>query len=300
MSRFDAYNCTIDAPPLSILRRFADGLPSGQVGSVVEGKGRKGYATSRTLNDWTGKRIAAVLSGGVNEDPHVEIQGPYTPDLVPMIRETFPEHRVTRVDSAIDFSGPGVFERMAADAQAFARYRKPVPLKWSTAGPWPVDGEARWNFHEGLTFYVGSRQSLVCVRGYEKGLKHAAECRHVDELPDLTWVRLEAECKPQTKEQKVRYSTIEPDQVWGASQWSCDFRARMTGVGVEKVMEWKAKEPELFRSGRSMVYQYGNVLHDLRAELGGETEFFKWVEKVREEHQELKREIARRRSARAA
>lgn len=104
--RFDWYQATIPAHPVDLVQSILSTLAPG--GDVVEGRGKHNYHQSFTIRDVQGDRVAMVLAGGPNGDPNAVASGASTDAFVPLVRERWPDHRVTRFDAAEDFCQEGV------------------------------------------------------------------------------------------------------------------------------------------------------------------------------------------------
>lgn len=119
-----------------------------------------------------------------------------------------------RADVAIDFDEPGVFDALTRILESVAKSNR---LKKSCLGDWIAPNDPK-----GRTLYVGSRQSPVMVRLYEKG-KTLLEVR-----PDLA--RLELEIKPKKLAPRREYVTLEARDLVFCNAWSTDLYTRISGA----------------------------------------------------------------------
>ena len=253
--RFDWYQATIPENPIllvdSLLARLAPG------GEVVEGKGRHNYHQSFTVKTAVGDRAALVLCGGPNGHPNVTASGNDTMAFVDHIRANWPEHRVTRFDSAEDFCEQGAFERIEEVCREVA----------SECG---VKGRAIVpdDLAEGKTYYMGAAASDVRVRLYDK----TAEARRglpperASEVPDF-WARLEAQIRPRGDFKAVA-AKVPPEVAWGFAGWTQKLAVRAFAMDVQRIQMKAGRESDDQRAYRYMVMQYGPLLLRMLRDLG--------------------------------
>lgn len=256
MVRFDAYTATtMDAKPADVLGAMTTVFGLFQDMQMTQGRGFHHFAERIAVRE-QGHEVMAVQWGGRQGDRVMfEVKGDYTPKAVEAFREHFP-HRVTRMDACADFDAPGAFERLYGTC---LRIKKEHRIKGSKAGDWEDFPE------EGRTLYLGGQQSSVRARLYEKGKQ--SEYLH---LGRPHWVRIEAQVRPATPEQKEAYSQLSPVDAWGASKWTRAIAAAVLQEHVDPhpagttyrlskrdaALEWMCK-------------QYGHHLLSLRDDLGG-------------------------------
>jgi hypothetical protein len=184
----------------------------------------------------------------------VEAKGHVTPELVSAVREQYPVHRCVRVDSAYDVDRTGAWDDMLAEVlDVKAKYR----LKGRRFGDWEDFPE------DGRTQYLGSPQSAVQVRLYEKGRQPGyRDSGHPD------WVRLEIQVRPQ-KDARTVYSGLDPMQVWGASAYTRDLAARVLKSELEPFPAGTVhRAPSSERALGAMCDQYGSYLLALKDDVG--------------------------------
>jgi len=261
--RFDWYAATVMANPVTVLGALCESL---ELTAKPLGRGYQGYAEQYELRNSRGV-VARAASGGCNPGLHAWASGDSSPAFAAALRAVYPSHRVTRVDSAIDFNAPGIWDLMFGTVHAFAD----VPdafgrrLKVETAGDWT-------RCEDGRTFYVGSRKSPAFVRLYEKGVQVAGTlAADPDAAAEVSrdWVRLELELKP-VKGAKAVVASLSPAQVWGVSAWTTGLVNSALSLGVDPVeMEAPAKSDDE-RAWDYMLIQYGPLLRRLAAAGGGD------------------------------
>jgi len=269
MSHFDFYSGSYEGDHRVFLRSFCDALdfmsPEGRQ------SGFRGFA--HRLDLYGPRREFAQFQWGAPHMPdlvHVRFSGWGTDRSAQVFRQLVPHHRVSRVDVADDFAGPGAFQQLRRVATRTAR---DFGVKRSRIVP----GDAA----DGSTLYLGSRESVVFVRVYEKGKqvmreigRGAAEVDGALLAADLrghpidTWARCEIEVKPKSHA-KAELATVEPEQVWGCAEWAARLHRDLSGVSVPRVNVGSVYQADdLTRQTRALVSQYGNTLEQLHAQLG--------------------------------
>lgn len=240
MVRFDAYTASVRGASYRELCAIVEFDGSKVVGS----RGHHGYAERISFREPGGEEVAAVSYGGTNaKTPMIECKGEKTPFIVPAIRETFPGHSCSRVDSAYDLEKPGAWDELLSEVMAVKSKHK---LKGEQRGDWQDFPE------DGRTMYLGAPTSTVRTRLYEKGKQ--PEYR---ELGHPDWVRLEIQVRP-AKEAKKVYATLTPEQVWGASRYTRDLAARVLQKELDPFPAGTVrKESSEVLKRRHMVRQYG-------------------------------------------
>jgi len=262
---FDAYSSTVFHNADALYDELFVLLESAGFEPVrADGMKARFYATNRLLLDAKGHQLLALKSGGANPHPHVECTGWASRTLALHLRANF-HHRPTRIDHAQDRTLPlGEFDRVHEYAQALCKQHR---VRLSYGGDWSTPDAGR-------TIYIGSRQSQVCVRIYEKGLEYAHKLGLpiTDELRQ--WVRFELEFKPQTDVAKKLAPFIEGVQMWGSTCWTDQLASEVLAVATEPVSIRERRESNRERALRFMAAQYGGHLRALFDECQGDfTEF---------------------------
>jgi hypothetical protein len=184
--------------------------------------------------------------GGQNAEhgPNVVGSGAAADLLANVVREKFPAHRVSRVDSCEDY-----FHRDAYD------YLRKVALK--------IAKEQRVQCREivkplvdsddGRTLYLGSQTSPVSMRIYEKGKQLGRESE---------WVRAELQVRPQ-KDVKRFASMLNPTEVWGLSKWSHSMALQLGKKDLKRVEMQVYQPSDHDRAYRFMLRQYRRVFEQM-------------------------------------
>lgn len=259
---FDAYCATVRANPLMVIDYLEQGLmDAGFEPSRKDGPPVRFYGSNLLLVDQQGQRLLSMRHGGRNGFPFVEAKGPVSPAVAEVLRSHFPHHAPSRIDSAHDLRGPGVFAQLHALALQFQR--RGVRLDYAGAGP--------ENDDRGTTIYLGSRKSEAFLRIYQKGLKHAEEMGippHA--IPDALrhWVRVELEFKPGKRPAKERAKSLSPASLWGCSPWIREFATEALSIDAERVQMHERRESNHDRALRWMCTQYREPLEKLFIECG--------------------------------
>lgn len=253
--RFDAYTATTSG--LKPSQAFQ--LVMDTVGEVVEdtrkGPGFQRFAERVAFVDESGSQFGSIQTGGAHGDlVMVEVKGEHSPKLVEALRRAC-VHRCTRVDSCADFDAPRAFERLYRQCRAVKRAHRIIGGK---AGDWEDFPE------RGRTLYLGSGASAVRTRLYEKGKQREYEHLHLS-----NWARLEVQVRP-AKDARDEFSTLSPEQVWGAAKWTRE----LAGVALKEHVDphpagsvYRLRDRE--RALRFMCAQYGAHLLSLKDDLGG-------------------------------
>jgi hypothetical protein len=253
--RFDWYQATIPEHHLTIIDAFQSLLVPGS--SVDVGRGRHNYHESFTIKDKAGDRVALVLAGGPNGYPNVTSSGLMAEKASKLIRSRWPEHAVTRMDAAEDFSDVGAFEMLEAVCRDVT---KSHGVKGRAIVP---DDPA-----DGRTYYMGAPSSDVQARLYDKGAelrKKLPEARH-HEVPEAL-TRLEVQVRPR-KEWRKSAAKLTSCQVWGFSGWSSELARKAFQMELERIEMQAGRETAFERTHRYMLRQYGNHLRMLFEDFG--------------------------------
>lgn len=255
MMRFDWYQPTISENPIVLVETLKASLAAD--GEIIEGRGRQNYRQSFRILDARGERVAEVLAGGSNGDPNVTASGIVTPRFVEVVREFWPEHRVTRFDAAEDMAQEGALDTLEAVCRGLA---KDLGIRGRAVVP---DDPS-----EGRTYYLGAPSSDTRVRLYDKTAETRGKLppeRH-DEVPDH-WARLEVQVRPR-KEWKRYAAQATPEQAWGFAGWTHELAKRALSLQIQRITMQAGRETDDERAFRFMVMQYGPLLQRMLRDLG--------------------------------
>lgn len=248
-ARFDWYEATFEVlDPVGVAQTLADRVG----GSVSTAKGRNGYALCAVVQAddhvlarvfYRSKRVMEV---------HVEVTGASCDDVVPVLREFWPDHRVSRADVAVDFEAS--FEELDAVVLAFAEDRNLKHRLFTNS-----DG--------GATRYLGARSSEVQMRVYKKSEELRAKYPHqADEIPEGI-VRVEMIVKPNSKT-KGRVCAMEPDEFFGLSKWGKAFASQFLDIEAERVPTHFREVTDWTRLAAHLGMQYGPAIQRRAEEVG--------------------------------
>lgn len=243
-STFDWYRATVPASLSLLTQTILDGI--GPYPQISDGKGRFNYLYSRTIEQG-GDRAATILHGGSNGHPNVEASGYRASVLAGILRKGGP-HNVTRCDVAVDLFGDGLYRELSALGDRIADAHR---IGWREI----TDRDPS----KGNTTYLGSRQSTVFARIYEKGKADRAHHRHVDNATLDAWVRVELEVKPQ-KDMKAVAASMEPEAFWGISEWTSQLAQEALHMAPEPIPFHPRRMASDDRAWATMIGQYRSVI----------------------------------------
>lgn len=246
--RFDWYQPTIPDSPIVIVEELLARLAPG--GEVQEGRGKNNYWQSFTIRDRDRERVAVVLAGGPNGDPNVMASGTACDAFVPVVRELWPEHRVTRADVAEDFQGEGSFETLEAVCRSTLS-KHPRVKGWAYVPDDPA---------EGRSYNMGSVTSDVRMRLYDKSAERRAKLppeRHCEVPENVT--RLEVVVKPR-KDWREHAAKMPVEVFWGFAGWTAEVAARAMQLEVQRIAMQGGRESDHDRAMRYLIAQYGPTL----------------------------------------
>jgi len=249
---WDWYQATLSAPGdvSSLLRALSGAL--GLAPEWVPGKGLYGYTV--------GYRLEGVPAGSVQvfvrpDDVHVQASSSAAIPVAAYLRATWPDHRVSRADVALDTDDAGSFDRLWRQVHGLARNgaegggRK---VSTSTAGDW-IDGE------KGRTLYAGGVSSRARVVVYEKGLEQLGKDPACGASRD--WTRVEWRLRPDTPEGKTWLGKATPAEAVGFTPFTAAVASALLAVGMsapDAVRRFASQDPLYW-----MVRQYRRSVLDL-------------------------------------
>ena len=258
MAAFDWYQGTIRTGADDVVEALG-GL--AEPSTYQHGRGVHGYGHSTVVEGPDGP-VARVWHGGSHAYPHVVITGEHAQAGAELIRAQFPEHVVTRADAREDFADAGAFDRIL-----------PVMLSAAEAHRGKVDTRGDHLLtKQGRTVYLGAPSSACRQRLYDKAAelrsKYAADPVRLAQVPEhLT--RLEAQVRPQTREARERFASIEPLAVMGSSAWLRFVWQQVAGMELEPVQVGKVwRQSDDDRAYAYLLAQYGGLLRRMHADLG--------------------------------
>lgn len=249
VSRFDWYAATIDAADDG---RVSSGLALGLGASLVRGKGRNGYAECWAVE--RGDDVLAHVYGrsARTGEVHVVASSESCDEVVPLLRRRWPEHRVARADSAVDFAAD--FAQLDRLAVGFAEARG-ISFRLVT------------NSDGGATRYLGAPSSEVRLRVYKKSEQLRALHPERSDIPDGI-VRAELQVRPGKRDVKEATSSMTADDIWGLSAWSRDFAAELLDLDAPRTATHFRRPSDWSRALHFLGQQYAPMVAR-RAELVG-------------------------------
>lgn len=241
--RWDWMQETIREDPGEIAEVLAGTLG----GELESGRGMNGYERSSAVVR-EGETLARVAFGGANGWPNVVASGPAAEDVTPVLREAWPGLRATtRFDSANDFD----------DARAFDLLSGLLRSEHERTGMYLDERQSVRRGVLSRTVYLGAPGSRVRIRCYEKGNKERQEGNGD---ASATWVRLEAQVRPDGQEARAAASWLSPAEAWGFSPTLRKIAAEALGLEVASVRMQVKRDPDYARAVEALRRQYGATL----------------------------------------
>lgn len=224
-------------------------------GSVSTHPGRNGYGECQAITRGDDEVCRVYGRSARIGEQHIVITGASCDEVVPVFRSLVPEHRVSRVDSAIDLLAD--FNRMDKRAVQFAESRR---LKHRLM----TDSDG------GATRYLGAPTSEVRVRIYKKSeqLRQMYPERAAEVTDGV--VRVEMQARPGKAATKAATALLEPDGLWGLSEWGTLFAEDMLGVQAERLPTHFRRPSSWVRSSHYLAIQYGPLIAAHIDEVGQE------------------------------
>lgn len=252
---FDWYAAGVVDSPDYILGHLSDAFDLSDVERVMP---RNGYTDAAKVVRGSTTLCEALWGGNTGDRVMVVGTGANASPVASLVRSEWPDHLLIRGDVAEDYDEPDAFDALSALMLNVADKHR---LKVTHYGDWH-------RAEMGRTLYVGSRQSPVFGRLYEKGLEQRAKGLSPDASAD--WVRLEIEVKPKRADARKHLATLEPDAFMACSAWTrevaqCLFESSLeavTGLGTIK----RLSDDE--RALAHLVSQYGPLLGRVRNDEG--------------------------------
>lgn len=246
--KFDWYQASVPEVHPEVLMETLS--KSDFYGDWEQAKAGKGYDSGAHFIVG-GEVVYRMSFGGQNEEhgPNIIGSGGAAPKLAQVLREHFPRHRVSRVDSCEDYHHPDVYDYLRKRALRIAREQK-VQVREIVKPLQESD--------DGRTLYLGSQTSIVSMRLYEKGKQLGV---------GEDWVRAELQVRPQ-KEMKDIAAHLSPVELWACAKWSHAVAQMMGHEKLQRVDVQMYQPSDHERAYRFMLKQYGKILKAMKATHG--------------------------------
>jgi hypothetical protein len=189
--------------------------------------------------------------GGENPLPFFVSSGQAAVDGASFCRSAYPEHRVSRLDVAVDTIEAGGFDRITGIIEPIARAARCAVLFVGDPDP---------SQKRGRTVYFGSKSSDVRIVVYEKGLEQRAKG---DLSASERWVRIELRVRPR-KDRKALTASLTASEAWGLAGWSRRVADEVMGTVVPYLPDPSAHQATPQAAVAHMFRQYGHQLRKLR------------------------------------
>lgn len=248
--QFDWYRSTIDASPQVVFDTLANCY---ELADAIPTKPLYGYERAYIVQRGDTQIFRIQWGGNTGTRVLAEASGDQAPEFSKHVRQKFTDHSLTRADVALDYCEEGAWESLYG-------------LSCETADLFRLKTQHMGDYHRGeagRTFYIGSRQSPVFNRIYEKGIQSGGNPLHV---------RSELEFKPKTEQARTVYSMATPEQILIASTWSKHFYGILTGIkGMKLAPAGTIKKLTTDQqSFLHMMKQYGPLLGRMLEGFGGD------------------------------
>ncbi len=246
--KFDWYQASIpEVSPETVMNTLAKGEYYGE---WEETRALKGYDIGAQFVIG-GEVVYRINHGGQNAQygPNVVGSGGSAIKLAQAIRTHFPSHKVSRLDSCIDYHHKDVYRYLRRKALKIAKEQK-VQVREIVKPLTESD--------DGRTLYLGSQTSAVSMRIYEKGKQLGC---------GTEWVRAELQVRPQ-KNTKLIAALLSPLEVWGLAKWSHSMAIEMGNAELQRVDAQVYQQSDDDRAYRFFLKQYRRVLERMNASHG--------------------------------
>lgn len=252
---FDWYQAAVEHHPDTVLGVLNNHF-SGS--SVEQERAANGYEYACKIV--RGETVLARAQWGGNTGGRVQVKstGIDAPDMAELCRSTWAQdHLVQRCDVAIDYDDEQAFEILRGAAVSIADKHS---LNLGNKGDWERG--------KGRTLYIGSRQSPVMARIYEKGWE--LRQKGISPNASLDLARIEYEFKPKKERARRLFAFLTPEEMLGGSRWSRELAdvvhgltlVPITGLGTVK------RCSDRDRAINFAAKQYGAHFESLADELG--------------------------------
>lgn len=210
MTQFDFYNVNIDHSYINLVERLAKDLDL----DIERAIPKYGYREAYSLVRGTTKHML-IQSGGeaVGTGTYCSANGHFANEFYAWLVDNKTEYQLIRADVKIDLDGQEYFEQIAKMLKIVALNHR---LKTSCMGDWVQTNTGR-------TLYVGSRQSPVYCRLYEKGHQYSFASN---------LVRLEFEIKPK-KHARLELAGQPAANFLNVNRWVSELISMMTQSTIE-------------------------------------------------------------------
>jgi len=246
--KFDWYQASVpEVAPEVVMKALA---ASEYYGDWMEARPSKGYDVGAqfVVGDQVKYRIN---HGGQNAQygANVAASGGNAPKLAEVLREGFPEHRVSRLDSCEDYHHKDAYPYLRKLGLRIAKECK-VAVREITKPLVESD--------DGCTLYLGSPSSAISGRIYEKGKQLGV---------GTEWVRVELQVRPQKHVKRIA-AMLSAEHVWGMAKWSKLLAIELGKKDIQRVdVEiYQASDDE--RAYTHMLKQYGKLFGRMLATHG--------------------------------
>lgn len=208
-------------------------------------------------------RLLMVEFGGYNPGAHCTTSGYYSARVSTLLRNY--ETRPSRVDIAIDDYQPKDREKhFDRVSKKLLKYAKANSLKISFQGDW-------YTGQKGRTLYIGSRESVVQLCVYEKGLQLHGDIETAPAFP--YWTRYEFRFRPDKRVRSGLHKNNQSDWL-GSTKWVREV-LQLLSIDVSSTKSIRAPK-QAASADRARFYlakQYGATIEHWVGESGSFAKF---------------------------
>ncbi len=243
MLEFDWYQASI--PDLDESELLAELKGHYELSDIKKGRALYGYKEAVDLVRGEHKICSVMWGLSASPDPHITFTSSDAIEGSEFIRKRWPNHKVSRVDTALDWEWPSAWDELST-------------IALDVANQFGVSVQHVGDFtrgEKGRTLYFGSKSSNVFICLYEKGKQPAyASLGYTD------WVRLEVRVRPSSKS-KGQCAAITPPEVFGCAKWTQELYRRVSGVSVARRKIGTVYKPsDDDRAFDALIKQYGQLI----------------------------------------
>ena len=175
-------------------------------------------------------------------------------EVYPIIKELFPYHGVSRLDSAIDFVGADAWDLLVNLVCSVA---SKYGVSMAPFGEGHVRPDGTRDPLKGRTWYFGSKSSVFRIVLYEKGKEQLAK----GNIADPTWVRLEVRIRPKsTAKELIGEMNLQPSDLLRMSKWGKEVGESLGFLDLDRInigSVWKPDDEQLLVTKIARLFNGG-------------------------------------------
>ena len=219
--------------------------------NVRECRGQRGYTSALSYfvtEDDQEKQLFRVSAGmpGNESHTHIDSYGSVSGIVSDVLKESYPDHRCSRVDSCIDYLDENAWEILST-------------LCCSIKEKYNLQSILIDSGSNGSTYYLGSRTSVTHLRLYQKG-NQLRSVKGIEADPNLIRIELEVKAKSKNKHKTAKMTA---EQLWGCSEWAKEMYKAMTDLELAREKIGTVKQfTSLTKREKYLAKQYGPTIKE--------------------------------------